>query len=173
MSKTEENLRIAFSGESRARNKYAYFAEVARQEGYHYIAKIFEEISENEKYHAIEELKLLYGETTTLQNLKAAVQGETYESEEMYPKFAVEADQEGYREACILFSQIAKIEKQHRERFEALLKMVENGTVYAREKPVRWKCSKCGYTIEGTEPPKRCPYCKVSREYYEPANLDV
>lgn len=173
MSRTEENLKIAFAGESRVRNKYAFFADVARQEGFHYIAKIFEEISENEKYHAIEELKLMYGATSTAENLKDAISGENYESEIMYPKFAIEADQEGYREACILFSQIAKIEKQHRDRFKALLKMVEDGTVYHRENPVRWKCSKCGYTYEGTKPPSRCPYCKVPREYYEPANLDV
>lgn len=173
MSNTEKNLKAAFAGESRARNKYAFFADVAREEGYRYIAKIFDEISENEKYHALEELKLLYGATSTLQNLKDAVSGEQYESEEMYPRFAVEAEQEGYKEACILFSQIAKIEKQHMDRFKALLKMVEDGTVYKRENPVRWKCCKCGYTYEGTEPPARCPYCKVPREYYEPANLDV
>lgn len=173
MSNTEKNLKVAFAGESRARNKYAYFADVARKEGYRYIAKIFEEISDNEKHHALEELKLLCGTTSTAQNLKDAISGEHYESEEMYPKFAVEADQEGNREACSLFSQIAKIEKQHMERFKALLKMVEEGTVYQRENPVRWKCSKCGYTYEGTAPPSRCPYCKVPREYYEPANLDI
>ena len=92
MSNTEKNLKAAFAGESRARNKYAFFADVARKEGYRYIAKIFDEISENEKYHALEELKLLYSATSTLQNLKDAISGEQYESEEMYPRFAVEAE---------------------------------------------------------------------------------
>jgi rubrerythrin len=173
MSRTEENLKIAFAGESRARNRYAFFAEAARREGYHYIAKILEETSENEKYHAREELKLLYGIGSTVANLKEAIGGEDYECREMYPKFAEEAEQEGNKEACILFTQIARIEKHHRDRFRSLLKMIEDGTVYKREHPIKWKCSVCGYIVEGTEPPTRCPYCKFPKEYYEPANLDV
>jgi rubrerythrin len=173
MSKTEENLKAAFIGESQARNKYTYFAEVARKEGYHYIAKIFDETAENEKYHALEEFKLLYGDSDTAANLKEAIGGENYETEEMYPKFAREADLEGNKAAAILFTQIAKIEKQHRDRFKNLLEMVKAGTVYKREEPLKWKCSICGYTYEGLEPPPRCPYCKHPREYYEPANLDV
>ena len=173
MGKTEENLLAAFAGESQARNRYTHFAEVAREEGYHYIAKILEEVADNEKYHALEELKLLLKGRTTAQNLKDAIVGEKYESEEMYPKFAREAEVEGNRPAEILFSQISKIEKEHRARFEKLLSMVESGTVFKRDKPIKWKCSVCGYTYEGHEPPNRCPYCKNPREYYEPANLDV
>lgn len=173
MSKTEENLKAAFSGESQARNRYTFFAEVARREGYHYIAKIFEETADNEKYHALEEYKLLRGDRTTADNLKEAIGGENYESEEMYPAFAREAELENNRAATILFTQIGKIEKQHRERFRKLLELVENGTVFKRDRAIKWKCSICGYVYEGVEPPPRCPYCKYARDYYEPANLDL
>lgn len=107
MSKTENNLKEAFAGESLARNRYSYFAEMAKKDGYLYIAKILEEIAENGKYHAMEEIKLLLGEQDTLTNLREAVQGERYESEEMYPRFAIEAEVEGNRAATVLFRQIA------------------------------------------------------------------
>ncbi len=173
MSKTTKNLMAAFQGESEARNRYTFFAEIARNEGYHYIAKIFEETAENEKFHALEEIKLLLGETSTLENLKEAVGGENYESEDMYPRFAEEADLEGNQAAAILFTQIAKIEKHHRDRFRKLHDLVEQKVVYKRDEPIKWKCSICGYVYEGTEPPFKCPYCKHPQEYYEPANLDV
>lgn len=173
MNKTIENLRAAFKGESEARNKYTFFADVARKEGYHYIAKIFEETAENEKYHAMEEIKLLIKNRSTLDNLKEAVGGENYESEEMYPQFAKEAELEGNQAAAVLFTQIAKIEKHHRNRFKKLLDLVEKQMVYKRDESIKWKCSICGYVYEGTEPPPRCPYCKHPQEYYEPANLDV
>ena len=173
MSKTDANLKAAVTGESLARNRYSYFADMAKKEGYRYIAKIFEEIAENEKYHAMEELKLLMGERDTVTNLKEAVRGEQYESEDMYPRYATEAEVEGNRAATILFRQISKIEKQHHDRFKNLLEMVEAGKVFKRDAPIKWKCSICGYAYEGLEPPKRCPYCKHLREYYEPANLDV
>ena len=173
MNKTQDNLKAAFTGESEARNKYTFYADVARKEGYHYIAKIFEETAENEKYHALEEIKMLLGESSTRANLKEAVGGENYESEDMYPRYAKEAELEGNQAAAILFNQIAKIEKHHRDRFQALLDMVNNEMVYKRDEPIKWKCSVCGYVYKGTEPPPRCPYCKHSREYYEPANLDV
>jgi rubrerythrin len=173
MSKTHDNLRTAFIGESEARNKYTYYADVARQEGFHYIAKIFEETAENEKYHALEEYKLLLGERSTLENLQEAVGGENYESESMYPQFAQEAELEGNRAAAILFNQIAKIEKHHRDRFQKLLELVKKEMVFRREDPIKWKCGICGYVYEGFEPPPRCPYCKHPQEYYEPANLDV
>lgn len=173
MSKTEENLKAAFIGESQTRTKYSYYAQIARKEGYHYIAKIFEETAENEKYHALEEFKLLYDEKDTAANLKEAIEGENYETEEMYPKFAREAEVEGNKEACILFNQIGKIEKNHRDRFKKLLELIESGSVYEREEPIRWKCSICGYTYEGREAPTRCPYCKHPKQYFEPANLDV
>ena len=173
MSKTDENLKAAVAAESLARNRYSYFAEMAKKEGYRYIAKIFEEIAENEKYHAMEELKLLLGERDTTTNLREAVNGEQYESESMYPNYATEAEVEGNRAATILFQQITKIEKQHHDRFAKLLDMVESGKVFKRDAPIKWKCSICGYAYEGLEPPNRCPYCKHPREYYEPANLDV
>jgi len=173
MSKTEKNLNEALAGESLARNRYSYFAEMANREGYRYIAKIFEEIAENEKYHAMEEIKLLLGERDTLTNLREAFQGEKYESEEMYPRFAIEAEVEDNRAATVLFGQISKIEQQHCERFKKLFEMVESGKVFKRDSPIKWKCSICGYAHDGLEPPKRCPYCKRPQEYYEPANLDV
>ena len=172
MSKTKENLQAAFAGESQARNKYTFFAEVARQEGYHYIAKIFEETADNEKQHAKDHLKLLNGIGDTQANLKAAMGGENYEVESMYPGFAKDAEEEGEKLAAIAFSQVAKIEAHHRERYRKLLELVESGNVFKREKPIKWKCSVCGYVYEGTEPPPKCPSCKEPREYYEPANMD-
>ncbi len=168
MTKTEENLKEAFAGESQARNKYTYFAKVARKEGYLYIAKIFEETAENEMQHAKDEFKLLKGMGDTKANLKAAIDGEHYEHKEMYPKFEKEATEEGNKEAAMLFRQIAKVEVAHEKRYKKLLDMVEKGTVYKRDKPIKWKCSKCGYIYEGTEPPEKCPSCKHPKEYYEP-----
>jgi rubrerythrin len=168
MTKTEENLKTAFAGESQARNKYTYFAKVARKEGYHYIAKLFEETAENEKQHAKEEFKLLKGIGDTKANLKAAIEGEHYETEDMYPTFAKEAEEEGNKEAANLFKQIAKVEKEHENRYKKLLELVESGKMFKRDKPIRWKCSKCGYIHEGTEPLDKCPSCKHPKEYFEP-----
>jgi rubrerythrin len=172
MSKTEENIKAAFAGESQARNKYTYFAEKAREEGYHYIAKIFEETALNEMNHAKDHFKLLGGVGTTAENLEAAKSGENYETIEMYPQFAEEAEAEGNTEAALLFKMIGKVEAHHRERYEKLLEMVQNGTVFKREEPIKWKCSVCGFIVEGTEPPPKCPACKNPREFYEPADLD-
>ena len=171
MGKTEENLMAAFAGESQARNKYTYFAKVARKEGYHYIAKIFEETADNERQHAKDEFKMLDGIGDTKTNLREAIKGEHYENTEMYPTFAKEAEEEGNTEAVRLFRAIAEVEKEHEERYKKLLNMVEAGTVYKRESPIRWKCMKCGYIHEGTEPPEKCPSCKHPREYYEPEVL--
>jgi rubrerythrin len=168
MSKTDENLKAAFAGESMARNKYDYFAKVARKEGYHYIAKLFEETALNELQHAKEEFKLLNGIGDTKANLKEAIDGEHYEWTDMYPTFAKEAEEEGNKEAAAVFKQIAKVEAKHEARYAKLLDMVEKGTVYKRSKPITWKCSKCGYIHEGTEPPEKCPACKHPKEYYEP-----
>ncbi|MEA3514088.1 MAG: rubrerythrin family protein [Nanoarchaeota archaeon] len=173
MTKTEENLKAAFAGESQARNKYIYFAKIARKESYHYIAKIFEETAENEVQHAKDEFKLLHGIGDTKANLKAAVEGEHYETSEMYPNFAKDAEEEGNTEAAKLFKEIAKVEKTHEERYRKLLELVENGTVFKREKPIKWRCLKCGYIHEGTEPPVECPSCKHEREYYEPEDLSL
>ena len=172
MSKTEENIKAAFAGESQARNKYTYFAQAARQEGYHYIAKIFEETAENEKQHAMDHFKMLNGIGDTAANLKEAMGGEDYETTQMYPDFAKEADEEGNKEAAILFRQIAKIESHHRDRYKKILEMVASGTVFKREQPIKWKCGVCGYVVDGTEPPPKCPACKNPRECYEPANMD-
>ncbi|MFC1851519.1 rubrerythrin [candidate division CSSED10-310 bacterium] len=172
MGKTEEHLKAAFAGESQARNKYTYFAAVARKEGYHYIAKIFEETADNERRHAKDEFKLLNGIGDTAANLKEAIEGEHYETTQMYPDFAKDAEAEGNQAAAVLFKQIAKIEAHHRDRYKKILELVENGTVFKRDEPIKWKCSVCGYTYEGTEPPPKCPCCKHTREYYEPANLD-
>ncbi|MCX6829664.1 MAG: rubrerythrin family protein [candidate division Zixibacteria bacterium] len=172
MSKTENNLKAAFAGESQARNKYTFFAQAARKEGLHYIARIFEETAENEKRHAKDEFALLNGIGNTAANLLEAANGEHYETMEMYPQFAKEAEEEGNAAAAALFRMIAKVEAHHRERYRKLLEMVKNGTVYKREKPIKWKCSVCGYIHEGTEPPAKCPCCKHPMEYYEPANME-
>ena len=172
MTKTEENLKKAFSGESQARNKYDYFAKVARKQGYHYIAKIFEETALNEMQHAKDEFKLLEGIGDTKANLKAAIEGEHYEHTEMYPRMKEEAEEEGNKEAAELFTEIAEVEENHEKRYKKLLEMVEKGTVYKRDKPIKWKCSKCGYIHEGTEPPEKCPSCKHPKEYYEPECME-
>ncbi|MFC1514469.1 rubrerythrin [Candidatus Omnitrophota bacterium] len=171
-SKTEKNLQAAFAGESQARNKYTYFAKVARKEGFHYIAKMFEESAHNEMQHAKDEFKLLGGIGDTKANLKEAVEGETHETLEMYPTFAKEAEEEGNTDAARLFRQIAKVEKEHGQRYKRLLELVENGTVYKRATPIKWKCSVCGYIHEGTQPPPKCPVCKHAKEYYEPESLN-
>jgi rubrerythrin len=173
MGKTEDNLKTAFAGESQARNKYDYFAKAARNEGYHYIAKIFEATALNEMKHAKEEFKLLKGIGDTKANLKKAVEGENYETIKMYPQFSKEAQAEGNQQAAVLFREIGEVEEHHRERYKRLLAMVEDGTVFKREKPIKWRCSECGYIFEGKEPPKVCPCCKHPREFYEPANMDV
>jgi rubrerythrin len=171
MNKTEENLKAAFAGESQARNKYTYFAKVARNEKLFYIAKIFEETAENEVQHAKDEFKLLNGIKDTKKNLFEAINGEHYETISMYPGFAKEAEKEGNVEAAKLFKAIAVVEKKHEERFKKLLDLIEKGMVYKREKPIVWKCSKCGYKHTGTEPPAECPSCKHEREYYEPEDM--
>ena len=171
MSKTEENLKAAFAGESQARNKYTYFAKVAREEGYHYIANIFEETANNEMQHAKDEFRLLNGIGSTAENLKSAISGEHYETINMYPDFADEAKEEGNKKAVVLFKMIARAEEQHRDRYQKLLDMVENGTVFKREEPIKWKCLKCGYIHTSTEPPKNCPACNHPRGYFEPESI--
>ena len=173
MGKTEENLKAAFAGESQARNKYTYFAKVARNEGLHLIAEIFEETAMNEMQHAKDEFKLLNGIGDTVTNLKAAIDGEDYETVQMYPTFVKEAEEEGNSEAARLFEQIGKVEAQHRDRYNKLLERLENGTLYKRDEPIRWKCSKCGYIIEGTEPPPKCPACQHPKEYFVSDNLSL
>lgn len=173
MSKTKENLKAAFAGESQARNMYTFFANVARKEGYLYIAKIFEETALNEQRHANDHFKLLGGLGDTASNLKEAVDGENYETTSMYPTFAKEAEEEGELEAARLFKQIAIVEEAHRDRYQRLLDMVNAGTVFKRDTPIKWRCSLCGFLAEGLEPPEVCPCCKHPKKYYEPADMDV
>ena len=171
MSKTMDNLAAAFAGESQARNMYGFFAEVARKEGYHYIAKILDETADNERRHAKDHFKLAGKLGDTAANLKAAIEGEDYETTTMYPEFAATAKEEGHTQAMVLFQQIAKVEAHHRDRYKKLLAMVEAGTVFKRDEPIEWKCSVCGYTHDGTEPPETCPCCKHGKAYYEPSDL--
>ncbi len=173
MSKTKENLKAAFAGESQARNMYTFFAKVARKEGYLYIAKIFEETAFNEQRHANDHFKLLEGLGDTASNLQEAIDGENYETTSMYPQFAKDAEEEGEKEAAFLFRQISMVEEQHRDRYKRLLDMVKSDSVFKREAPIKWRCSQCGYLTEGTEPPELCPCCKHGKKHYEPANMDV
>jgi rubrerythrin len=179
-SQTEKNLLTAFSGESQARNRYTYFASQARKEGYQQICAIFEETANQEKEHAKREFKFLKGGEVeiaasfpagviggTLENLKAAAAGEHYETTEMYPGFAETADKEGFPEIAKVFRNIAVAEKRHEERYLALAKNVADGTVFKREKSVRWICRNCGYVHEGTEPPETCPACAHPQAHFE------
>jgi rubrerythrin len=171
MSKTVKNLAAAFAGESQARNKYTYFAKVARKEGYHYIAEIFEETALNEMQHAKDEFKLLNGIGDTIANLKAAADGENHEHTSMYPQFAKEAEEEGNMQAAALFRMIANVEKEHEERYRKLLQMVMDGTFFERDEDIRWKCSKCGHIHTGKTPPEKCPVCKHLKGYFGPEDL--
>lgn len=173
MSKTTENLKKMIDYESQARTRYDFFALQARKQGYHYIAKILEETADNEKFHAIQAYKFVSECNNTNFNIKNAIEGENYECDSMYPSFAEQAKKDGNQQAEILFNQIAKIEKHHRDRFLKILDLLESGKVYKRDNAIKWKCSICGYTYEGNEPPNRCPYCQKEKEYFEPANLDV
>jgi rubrerythrin len=179
-SQTEKNLLAAFAGESQARNRYTYFASQARKEGYIQISAIFEETANQEKEHAKREFKFLKGgevEITasfpagvignTVENLKAAAAGEHYETSEMYPEFAKVAEEEGFDEIAKVFRNIAVAEKYHEQRYLALAKNITDGTVFKREKPVRWVCRNCGYVHEGSEAPDVCPACAHPQSYYE------
>lgn len=168
MGKTEENLKAAFAGESQARNKYTYFAKIAKKEGYNYIGALFEETADNEMQHAKEELKLLGGIGSTIDNLKEAVSGEHHETKEMYPTFAKEAEEEGNMEAAAIFKTIGAVEARHEARYAKLLKMVEDGAVFKREKDITWKCEKCGHIHFGKEAPGKCPCCKHPQSYFAP-----
>jgi len=166
-SKTERNLQAAFAGESQARNKYTYFASVARKEGYEQIAAIFLETAEQEKEHAKLHLKLLSGIGDTISNLKAAAGGENDEWTEMYPRMAREAQQEGFEEIARLFEGIASIEKAHQERYKVLLRNIENGTVFQKQRKVKWVCRNCGFTYEAERALDTCPVCKHPQAYFE------
>ncbi|MBN2056045.1 rubrerythrin family protein [bacterium] len=179
-TKTEKNLLTAFAGESQARNRYSYFAKIARKEGYIQIATIFDETAEQERSHAKRFFKFLEGGEvtitaafpagclgTTAENLKAAAEGETYEWDEMYPAFAVEARQEGFEAISRVFEAVAVAEKQHARRYLGLLSNVENGTVFKKDRPVVWRCIHCGYVHEGLEAPKNCLACAHPQAHFE------
>lgn len=166
-TKTEQNLKDAFAGESQARNKYTYFASVAKKEGYEKIAAFFLETADNEKEHAKLHFKLLSGIGTTADNLRAAAAGETEEYTDMYPRMAREAKEEGFAEIAFLFESIGKIEKHHQERYSRLLAELEAGTLFSKKEKVSWKCMNCGFIHEAEEAAKTCPVCKHPQSYFE------
>ena len=158
-SKTEQNLWTAFAGESQARNKYDYFASKAKKDGYVQIANIFSETAANEKEHAKIWFKLLEGIGSTPENLKHAAEGENYEWTDMYATMAKEAKEEGFDHIAFLFSEVAKIEKEHEERYLKLLANVEGGLVFSRDGDMIWQCSNCGHIVVGKQAPAMCPVC--------------
>ena len=168
-SKTEKNLMEAFAGESQARNKYTYFASKAKKEGYEQIAAFFEETAGNEKEHAKIWFKLLCGGDlpTTTENLKAAAAGENYEWTDMYAGFAKTAKEEGFAEIAALFEAVAKIEKEHEERYLKLLANIDKGIVFARDNDEVWHCSNCGHISTGKNAPELCPVCKHPKAYFQ------
>ena len=166
-TKTEQNLMTAFSGESQARNKYTYFASVAKKEGYEQISAIFAKTAENEKEHAKMWFKLLGELGDTAANLAAAAAGENYEWTDMYATFAKEADEEGFTEIAAKFRAVAAIEKTHEERYRALLKNVEMQAVFAKSEETMWECRNCGHLVMGKKAPEVCPVCVHPQSYFE------
>jgi len=166
-SKTEANLQYAFAGESMARNKYTYFASVARKEGYQQIAAIFEETAGNEKEHAKLWFKALGGIGGTLENLLAAAAGENEEWTDMYRRFAEDAEAEGFTQLAYQFRAVAAIEKTHEERYRKLLANVEGGLVFSRDGDMIWECGNCGHIHIGKEAPKACPVCAHPQAYFK------
>lgn len=184
MKNTIENLTKAFIGESQARNRYTFYAKIARKEGFEQIAELFLLTADNEKEHAkrlfehIQELKgnmdeikveatapIVYG--STAENLKAAIAGENYEHTQMYPEFADTAEREELPDIAKRLRAIAKAEEHHEERYKKLLKEVEAGTVFKKEKEVSWVCRECGYVHFGKEPPEKCPSCDHNKSFYQ------
>jgi len=179
-TKTEQNLLKAFAGESQARMRYDYFASQAKKEGLEQIAAIFTETALNEKEHAKRFFKFLEGGMveisatfpagvigTTMENLKAAAEGENEEWSDLYPEFARVAEEEGFKQIAQVFKLIAKVEKAHEERYTKLFKNLEEGKVFEREGKVIWKCRNCGFLHEATKPPLKCPACDHPQAYFE------
>ncbi len=166
-TKTEENLRTAFSGESQARNKYTYFASVAKKEGYEQISALFLKTADNEKEHAKMWFKELGGLGDTAANLQSAAEGENYEWTDMYAEFAKTAEEEGFKELAAKFRLVAKIEKHHEERYRALLNNVETATVFEKSEVKVWECRNCGHIVVGTKAPAVCPTCAHPQAYFE------
>jgi rubrerythrin len=179
-SKTEKNLLAAFAGESQARNRYTYFASAAKKEGFEQIAALFLETADNEKEHAKRFFKFLEGGMaeftatfpagrigTTAENLKAAAEGENEEWTRLYPGFAGEAEQEGFKEVASAFRTIARVEVQHEKRYRKLLENVERGRVFRKDSPSVWKCRNCGHVHEGNDVPEICPACLHPKNFFE------
>ncbi len=182
-SETEKNLLKSFAGESQARNRYTYFASVAKKEGYEQISAIFLETADNEKEHAkifFQYLAKSEGKpveitasypagkiSKTQEHLLAAANGELEEHSKLYPEFERIARKEGFKEVADSFKEIAEVEEQHEKRYRKLLKNIKEGKVFKKDKVVRWKCRNCGYVHEGKEAPKNCPACKHPQAYYE------
>ncbi len=166
-TQTEKNLRAAFSGESEARNKYTYFASVAKKEGYEQISALFLKTAENEKEHAKMWFKELNGISNTTDNLKAAAEGENYEWTDMYEGFAITAEQEGFTELARKFRLVAAVEKHHEERYRKLLKNIEDAEVFAKSEVKVWECRNCGHLHVGNSAPELCPTCAHPQSYFE------
>jgi len=179
-TQTEKNVLAAFAGESQARNRYTFFASVANKEGYQQIAAIFADTADNEKEHAEMFFKLLEGGEVqiaagypagaildTASNLEAAADGERLEWGTLYPSFAETARDEGLKKVAVVFTEIAEVEEQHERRYRKLLKNVRDGTVFVKDRVVKWRCRNCGYVHEGKAAPKVCPACRHAQAYYE------
>lgn len=166
-TQTEKNLEAAFAGESQARNKYTYFASVAKKEGYEQISSIFLKTADNEKEHAKMWFKELQGIGNTAQNLDAAANDENYEWTDMYEEFAKTAEAEGFKELAEKFRMVGEIEKQHEERYRALLKNVETAEVFKKSQVKVWECRNCGHMVVGTNAPEVCPVCAHPQSYFE------
>jgi rubrerythrin len=168
-TKTEKNLQEAFAGESQARNKYSYWASKAKKDGYQQIAAIFEETAANEKEHAKMWFKLLEGGSikSTVENLKAAAEGENFEWTDMYERMAREAEEEGFSEIAEQFRGVAAIEKAHEERYRKLLANIEEKIVFSREGDAIWQCRNCGHIVVGKQAPEVCPVCAHPQAYFE------
>ena len=166
-TQTEKNLAAAFAGESQARNKYTYFASVAKKEGYEQISALFLKTADNEKEHAKLWLKELKGIGNTQENLADAADGENYEWTDMYAEFAETAEKEGFPELAAKFRLVAKIEKEHELRYRALLANVENGEVFAKPETTVWECRNCGHIYTGNNAPEVCPTCAHPKAYFE------
>lgn len=177
---TEQNLLKAFAGESQAKNRYEFFSEKARAEGYEQIAAIFEKTALQEQSHAKQFFKFMEGGTVeirtvyatgiadqTIENLKTAISEESNEWSALYPRFSEIAKEEGFPAIAAIFTMIARVEAEHEKRFKKLLKRLEDGTIFHREKPIKWECRKCGYIHEGEQPPKSCPACQHPTGYFE------
>ncbi|MCD7944337.1 MAG: rubrerythrin family protein [Clostridia bacterium] len=166
-TQTEKNLETAFAGESQARNKYTYFASVAKKEGYEQIAELFLRTADNEKEHAKMWFRELGGIGNTAENLAAAAAGENYEWTDMYDGFAKTADKEGFHELAEKFRLVGEVERHHEERYRALLKNVETSTVFEKSEVKIWECRNCGHIVIGTKAPKVCPVCSHPQSFFE------